>query len=143
MLAALKTRLETQLPTARWCGVEIAEDIDTFTDRAGLVDSGTAIVMPWGEQAQPQQDATGTFRQVVKTVYAIGIVIRHYDHLMGAARALQFDTYKADLEAALAGWEPSGALNPFELVGGESSPVTTGVSIYVQTWACTRILTGA
>ncbi|MDR5655425.1 phage tail terminator protein [Ruixingdingia sedimenti] len=143
MLATIQTRLKAQLPAARWVGVEIAEDIDAFSDRAGQVESGTAIIMPWGEQAQPQQDATGAFRQLVRTVFAIGVVIRHYDHLMGADRALQFDTYKADLEAAMAGWEPNGTLDPFELVGGESSPVTTGVSIYVQTWACTRILTGA
>ena len=90
-----------------------------------------------------QMLVTGGFRQLVMMQVAVGVVIRHYDGLMGGDRALQFDAFKTDLETALAGWEAPGSVDPFELVGGESSPVTTGVSICVQTWSTTRFLTGA
>ncbi len=143
MLADIHDRLKAQLPSARWAGVEIAEDIDALAARAGQVEHGTAIVMPWGERAEPQALATGGFRQLVLEQYAIGIVIRHYDDMMGGDRALQFADFKRDLETAMAGWEAPDSVDPFELVGGEGSPVETGVSIYVQTWATTRFLTGA
>ena len=143
MLQLIHARLTARLPSSRWAAVEICEDIDTFGDRAGQVDSGTALIMPWNERALNQTFLTGGTRQLVTTQFAIGMVVRAYDHLMGADRAIQFDTMKADMEAALAGWEPSGFAQPCELVGGESSPVTKGVSIYVQTWATARFLTGA
>ena len=68
---------------------------------------------------------------------------RHYDTVLGAERAVQFDAHLARLEAALAGWEPPGTISPCELVEGESSPIEKGVSIYVQTWETARFLTGA
>lgn len=141
MLADIHDRLKLTDPSA-FAGVEIAEDIDALTDRAGLVDSGSVIVMPWRERAGDQSLATGGHRQRVETQFAVGIVIRHYDDLMGGDRAVQFDTYKVAMEGLLAGWSPPGA-EPCELIGGESSPVTKGVSIYVQTWATARFLTGA
>lgn len=142
MLAAILTRLKTSLPAETWAGAEIAEDIDALAARAGQVESGTAILMPWRERAGPQELATGGHRQRVEVQFAVGIVLRDYSGAMGDVRALRFDTYKADIEAALAGWTPTGATDPCELVGGESSPISTGVSIYVTTWATARFLTG-
>lgn len=143
MLTDLYAHLTLTLPAERWAGVEIAEDIDELTRLAGQVDHGTAIIMPWGERAEPQALATGGFRQLVREQYAIGAVIRQFDDKMGGDRAIQFASFKADLEAALAGWEAPDSVDPFELVGGEGSPIDRGVSIYVQTWTTTRFLTGA
>lgn len=143
MLELILNRLKAKLPSGRWAAVEICEDIDTFGDRAGQVETGTALVMPWNERAASQVLLSGGTRQLVTTQFAVGMVVRAYDNLMGADRAIQFDTLKSDIETALAGWEPAGFAQPCELVGGESSPVTKGVSIYVQTWATARILTGA
>lgn len=142
MLADIHDRLKQALPQPPFTGVEIAEDIDALGERAGLVDSGTVIVMPWRERAGEQSLMTGGFRQRVEMQFLTGIVVRHYDHLMGGDRAVQFDTLKGAVETALAGWEPPEA-EPCELIGGESSPVEKGVSIYVQTWATARFLTGA
>jgi hypothetical protein len=141
MLADIHDRLKMAAPAA-FAAVEIAEDIDALTERAGLVDSGSVIVMPWRERAGEQALATGGHRQRVETQFAVGIVIRHYDHMMGGDRAVQFDGYKTAVEQLLAGWCPPDA-EPCELIGGESSPVEKGVSIYVQTWATARFLTGA
>lgn len=123
--------------------VEIAEDIDAMADRAGTVESGSVIVMPLREAAEPNILATGGHRQRVRIQFLTGIVIRHYDDAMGAERAKAFDGLKTSVEAALTGWEPDLYAEPCSLVAGESSPVITGVSIYVQTWETARYLTGA
>lgn len=123
--------------------VEIAEDVDALADQAGLVESGTVILMPLREAAEPNVLATGGHRQRVRVQFLTGIVIRQYDDALGAGRAQAFDALKGTVEAALTGWEPEPYAEPCSLVGGESSPVTTGVSIYVQTWETARYLTGA
>ncbi|MBZ4022195.1 hypothetical protein C8J27_11072 [Rhodobacter aestuarii] len=143
MLSEILAHLQAELPKPAWAGVEIAEDIDVLAARAGLVEHGTAIIMPWRERAKPQDLMSGGFRQQVEAQFAVGIVVRQYDQLMGADRAIVFDALKKDIEAALAGHILPGTASPCELIGGEASPVTTGVSIYVQTWATTRFLTGA
>lgn len=142
MLDQIRARLVDRLPNGRWDGVYIAEDIDELSATAGRIRSGSAIVMPWQERATPQTLSTGGFRQKVAVQFAVGMVVRDYAGLMGEVRALQFDTLKSDIEAALAGWEPEGAIQPCELIGGESSPIDKGVSIFVQTWATARFLTG-
>lgn len=142
MLEAIHTRLTAMLPADRWRAIEIAEDIDHLSARAGQINTPAVIVMPWREGAEPQSLASGGFRQRIETQFATGIVLRHYDQLMGAARATRFDSLKAELEAVLAGWVLPNFVSPCELVGGESSPITTGVSIYVETWATARFLTG-
>lgn len=123
--------------------VEIAEDLDVMADRAGMVESGTVILMPLREQAEPNLYASGAHRQRVRFQFLTGIVIRHYDDAMGAERAKGFDALKQSVELALTGWEPDPEAEPCSLVAGESSPVVTGVSIYVQTWETARYLTGA
>lgn len=143
MLAEIYARLTSLLPPAHWDRIEVAEDIDAVADLAGQLDNGSLIIAPWREQAADQSLASGGFRQRIAVQFLTGVVIRHYDDFLGAARALQFDAYLRALESALAGWEPASAISPCQLVGGESSPVTKGVSIYVQTWETARFLTGA
>ena len=141
MLADIHDRLRLSLPGERWDTVAVAEDIDVMSALAGQLPDRSLIIMPWRERAGAQQLATGGFRQRVEVQFATGIVIREYDQFMGGDRALRFDEMKRDVEAALAGWEPPSGGEPCELVGGESSPVTKGVSIFVQTWATARFLT--
>jgi hypothetical protein len=140
MLELVVARLNDAAPGLT--AIEIAEDIDAMADRAGMVESGSVIVMPLREAAEPNVLATGGHRQRVRVQFLIGIVIRHYDDAMGAERAKTFDTLKTTVEAALTGWEPDPYAEPCSLVAGESNPVTTGVSIYVQTWETARYLTG-
>lgn len=142
MLEQIRTRLGEQLPGSRWQRFEIAEDIDELIRIAGQIADGSAIVMPWRERAGQQSLSAGGFRQRVETEFAVGMVVRHYSNRMGGERARHFDLLKGDIEEALAGWMPEGFVSPCELIGGESSPITTGVSIYVQTWATARFLTG-
>ena len=141
MLADVQTYLKSALDPATFKGVEVVEEIDALADRAGQVASGTVIVMPWRERAQPNPLIAGGVRQLVTSEIAVGLVIRHYDQL-GAARATAFDDLKGPLERALCGWTAPSAASPLELIGGEGSPVSKGVSIYVQTWSATRYLTG-
>lgn len=142
MLEQIRQRLADKLPQPPWTDVLIAEDIDELTRLAGQIADTSAIVMPWRERAAAQSLVSGGHRQRVEAEFAIGMIVRLYDQAMGAERATRFDTLKSDIEAALAGWLPEGCVSPFELIAGESSPVTTGVSIFVQTWATARFLTG-
>ncbi len=143
MLAGVLTHLRATLPQATNPAVELVEDIDELANYAGQVESGSVILVPWRELASEQSLATGGFRQRVAVQFLVGVVVRHYDDLMGEERALQFDDHKRRIETALAGWEPPGGIEPCQLESGESSPIDTGVSIYVQTWQTARFLTGA
>lgn len=141
MFAGILTHLRTTLPRTSTPAVELVEDIDELANYAGQVDSGAVVVVPWRESAAPQALATGGFRQRVAVQFLAGVVIRHYDALMGEARALQFDAHLRRLEAALAGWTPPGCIEGCQLVSGESSPIDTGVSIYIHAWETARFLT--
>ncbi|TKD17956.1 hypothetical protein FBT96_12495 [Rhodobacter capsulatus] len=143
MLYDIVAYLTVHLSDPRWAGVDVAEDIDALSARAGQVESGTAIIMPWSETGRPQTLISGGFRQKVDVQFVVGTVVRLYDGMMGAERAMAFDAYRSDIEAALAGVVIPGFREPCELVGGETSPISTGVSIYAQTWATARFLTGA
>lgn len=143
MLDEIHSRLQSLLDPATWDKVDVAEDVDALQDAAGRVSRAGAIVMPWRERAGPQELATGGHRQRVEFQFAVGIVVRAQGHHMGADRARRHGELKSAVEAALAGWQPPSALEACELIGGESSPISKGVSIYVQTWATARFLTGA
>lgn len=143
MLSGILAHLRATLPAEFTPAVEFVEDIDLLADRGGVLDSGSVVVMPYRGRATPNALAAGGFRQRVTMQFMTGIVIRDYDHQMGETRSLQFDDHKARLEAALAGWIPPGTVDPCQLVDEESSPLITGVSIYVHTWETARFLTGA
>ena len=143
MLTEILDQLRMTLSAPRWDTIDVAEDVDAMTALAGQLPDRSLILMPWRERGMPQALATGGFRQRVEVQFATGIVIREYDQLMGGDRAVRFDELKVDVEEALAGWTPPSGTEPCELIGGEGSPVTKGVSIFVQTWATARFLTGA
>ena len=143
MFADIVARLRAELPSDVVPDVVLVEDIDELANYAGQVASGTVIVVPYRERATGQSLSTGHHRQRIAMQFMAGVVIRQYDAFLGAERAAQFDAHLRRLEAALAGWEPPGAISPCELVDGESSPIEKGVSIYVQTWETARFLTGA
>ncbi|MEP3298553.1 MAG: hypothetical protein ABJO27_19125 [Pseudoruegeria sp.] len=142
MLTDLYTHLTATLPTDVWAGVEIAEDIDVLEDMVGTLADGTAVIMPWGERAEPNSRATGGVIQRVSTEFAAGFVQRDFSDRSGAERAKRTTDLKNDIEGALIGYLIPGFDDPCELIGGESSPLGRGVSIYVQTWATARFLTG-
>lgn len=140
MLEQIRTRLVSAAPLL--ADVVIAEDIDAMADEAGRVISGSAVITPYRERAGQNTRATGGHLQRVEVQVLVGLVIRSFEDALGEGRAKAFDAPKAEIEAALAGWEPDG-FEPFSLVGGESSPIGEGVSIFVQTWETARFLTGA
>lgn len=143
MLAGILSHLRAVLPTDLTPQVDLVEDVDKLTDWVGQIETGSVVVVPWQELAVANPLASGGFRQRVAVHFLVGVLIRTYDHRMGEERALEFDGHVARLEAALAGWEPPGAIAQCQLVSAESSPLTTGVSFYAQTWETARFLTGA
>lgn len=102
--------------------------------------SGTAFVLPYREQAEANEYATGTFRQRVLTQILVAFVVRRHDDAKGGKKVATFDTFKGEIEAALAGWSITAEDDPFELVSGRSAPLGNNVTVYVQTWQTSRTL---
>ena len=142
MLAALHTRLSGTLTRPVWDQVLLAEDLDILVDLAGRVKTTTAIITPLSEQATPSPLSTGGFRQRVTVEFITAIALREYGDALGGDRAQRLDALKAEMEAALAGWEGPGMIAPCELFAAESSRIVKGVSLYAQTWQTARFLTG-
>lgn len=143
MLQSIHARLSARLTAPDWVDVEVAEDIDRLGEMIGLMRGTGAIIMPYRERADSQSLASGGFRQRITVQFMTVIVQNEPVGLLGAERAGRFDALKHQIEAALAGWEPDGCIQPCELVDGESSPFSPGVSFYLHTWQTARFLTGA
>ena len=140
MIGAVVSRLEAVAPVLT--AVQVAEDIEALSKGVSAA-SGTAFVVPYRERAGANTLASGGHRQLVEVQIVVALLIRHQDDARGAARAAQFDGYKAAIEAALAGWEPGSGCEPFALVGGEPTSLGNNATIYAQTWQTSRFLTGA
>ncbi len=139
MIEVIRQHLEDTATTLT--AVEIAEDLDALV--AGTAaKSGTAFVVPFRERAKPNSRSMGGHLQLVQVQFVVAFVIQQHSDAKGAARARAFDSFKTDIEQALAGWQPEEAEEPFELVGGESSSLGNNRSVYAQTWETSRFLTG-
>lgn len=130
-------RLKTQAPSL--VDVFPAEDIDALS-RGTAPRSGTAFVLPYREQGEPNEFGMGTFRQRVAVQLLIAFVIRRHDDAKGGRKATIFDTIKSEIEAAIAGWSTDPENDPFELVAAQAAPIGNGVTAYVQTWQTSRYL---
>ena len=139
MFDQIRTHLADNAPSL--IAVEVVESVEALAEMTQR-DTGTAFVVPYRERAKPNQLSTGGHRQEVQTQVVVAFLVRSYADASGAARAVQFDKFKTEIEAVLAGWQPSFVTTAFELVGGESSTLERGVSLYAQTWETTRFLTG-
>lgn len=140
MIASFEARLRERCSGLK--EIRTAEDLDLL-EKATAVQSGTAFVIPYRERAGENHLSAGGFRQLVVVQVIVAFVIRRHDDVHGAERARLFDTLKAEIEGALAGWTPDGGHDACELVGGEGTPLGNGTSIYVQTWETSRLLEGA
>lgn len=101
---------------------------------------GTAFVIPYREQGEPNEYSTGIFRQRVLVQLLVAFVIRRHDDAKGGKRVADFDTLKGSIEDALAGWSTDPGNDLFELVAAQAAPLGNGVSVYVQTWQTSRQL---
>jgi hypothetical protein len=122
--------------------VSSAEELAALSEGVAP-NNGACFVVPYREQARPNELMTGGFRQVVDMQVLIAFVVRRADDAKGTQRVSMFDGFKSEIEAAIAGWEPTDWSDPCELVSGKSAPFRNGASIYVQTWQTSRLLTGA
>ncbi len=140
MIETIVQRLQANAPSLH--SVEIAEDIEAIAEGTKSP-HGSCFVVPYREKAQPNRLTTGGHRQLIGVQIVVAFLIRNHNDAKGAARAKAFDTFKSEIEQALAGWSPTTGGDPFSLVGGESTSMGNGVSIYAQTWETTRFLTGS
>ena len=122
--------------------VEVAESVQAISGRIGTAEDGQVFVVPWRERARPNRNAAGGHRQLIEVQFVTAMVSRQHDDPRGAERAARFDGLKAAIEELLAGWHPDRTAGACALVGGETTGLGNGVSIYAQTWQTTRFLTG-
>lgn len=137
MIQAVIDRLRSAAPSLT--AVLPAEEIDALA-KGTAPKSGTVFVLPYREQAAPNEFATGTFRQLVAVQFLVAFFIRRHDDAKGGKKAMTFDTMKSDIEQALAGWsfDPDG--DPCELVAAQAAPLGNSATAYVQTWQASRYL---
>lgn len=139
MLALILARLQAELPTA---DIQIAESLEAVAATIQTAEDGTIFAVPFRERGRTQSNVTGYFRQAVDVMFATVTVLRRHDDPRGSARAAAFDAQKAQIEAALLGWEPFTTSAGVTLAASETQGLGNGVSILTQTWQTTRFLTG-
>ncbi len=137
MIQDVIDRLEANTTTL--AAVLPAEDIDALS-KGTAPKSGTTFVLPYREQAEPNVYGMGTFRQLVAVQFLVAFAIRRHDDTKGGKKVSLFDTFKKDIEAALAGWQVEPEAEPCELVAAQAAPLGNGVTVYVQTWQTSRYL---
>jgi hypothetical protein len=137
LIQATIDRLIAECPSLP--SVSSAEELDAL-DRGTAPKHGATFVIPFAEEAEENALATGGTRQRVETRILVAFLVRRHDDAKGGKRAADFDGLKAEIEAALAGWTPAGASDPYELVSARGAPRGNGVTIYVQTWKTARYL---
>jgi hypothetical protein len=137
VIADVMARLSASCPSIP--SVASAEELDAL-DRGTAPASGATFVIPFGEAAEANALMAGGFRQLVETQVLVAFLIRRHGDAKGGKRVADFDTLKAEIEQALAGWIAPTAIEPFELVSGRGAPRGNGVTIYVQTWKTSRYL---
>ncbi len=119
-----------------------AEDLDALSQ--GVKPAANSLfVLPYGEDAQEPELATGGFRQLVLVQILVVFFVRIHDDAKGAKRSSAFDAAKAEIEQALAGWAINASDDLFHLVSGRSAPLGNSTSVYVQTWQTSRYLEAA
>ncbi|MGM4981873.1 phage tail terminator protein [Rhizobium sp. 11_C7_N12_5] len=121
--------------------VEILENLEALANMSAP-ETGAAFVIPFRERAGKNQLMGGGFRQNVTVQVMVAFVVRNDDDASGAKRISQFDTYKLDIQQALAGWVPASGSVPCELVSGEATPLDDSAVVYVQAFETTYFLTG-
>ncbi len=102
--------------------------------------SGTAFVLPYREKAEPNELGMGGFFQIVHVQFLVALIVRQHDDASGGKKIVTLDSGRAEIETALAGWQPSEQNNPCELVAGQATPLGNGVTAYVMTWQSSRYL---
>ncbi|MFB2553341.1 phage tail terminator protein [Ensifer soli] len=137
MINAVIARLKDRAPEL--ADVLPAEDVDAI-GKGPAPRNGTVFVLPYREQAEPNELAMGGFEQRVLVQILTAFVVRRHDDAKGGRRVLDFDAIKAAIEGAIAGWAVSPGNDLFELVAGQAGSLGNGVSIYVQTWQTSRVL---
>ncbi|HAE47587.1 hypothetical protein [Tistrella sp.] len=125
--------------TSTFSSIEVVESIEAIT-KAVQSPSGTLFIAPGPETAEMSR-TSGVHRQLVRVDIVTAIIVRIADDVRGAARAQRFAHYKADLEAALAGWQPTPQSEPMNLFASDGGTLSGTVSVYLQTWRTTRYLT--
>lgn len=137
MISAVIDRLKTETTLS---DVQSAEDLEVLSNGV-MPRNRTVFVLPFRENAQPNEYLTGKFRQSVEVWFLVAFFIRRYDDAKGGGRVTDFEVTRNEIEGALAGWQWDEHEELVELVASQASAsLGKGTSIFVQTWKTTRTL---
>lgn len=137
MITAVIERLQAETTLT---DILAAEDLEAMSSGV-MPKNRTVYVLPFRENAQPNEYSTGTFRQSVEVFFLVAFFIRKYDDARGGDRVTQYEAIRDEIEGALAGWQWDEHEELVELVASQSSPaIGKGTTVFVQTWKTTRTL---
>ncbi|HCJ70641.1 hypothetical protein [Agrobacterium pusense] len=137
MLQDVIDRLKDRAPSLT--AVQPLENLAAL-DKGVAPRSGTAFVLPYREKAEPNELGMGGFFQIVHVQFLVTFIVRQHDDAGGAKKIVTLDSGRAEIEAALAGWQASDHNKPCELVASQATPLGNGVTAYVMTWQSSRYL---
>lgn len=141
MLEAIEQRLLTGVPSAIR-SVTVVEHYEMMW-RGPAYETGDLVLAPLREEADPNELATGVWRQRCEREFVTVIIIRQADDPRGGSRAMRFEAYKRGVQQLLLGWQHETMAEPMALIGGVTSHVPSkGVSVWVQTWVTSEFLYG-
>ncbi|QND45307.1 hypothetical protein HB780_06030 (plasmid) [Rhizobium lusitanum] len=137
MISAVIARLKAETTLA---DVLAAEDLEALSNGV-MPRTRTVFVLPFRENAEPNQFSSGGFRQSIEVWIIIAFFIRRYDDAKGSDRLTEYEQIRDEIEGALAGWAWDESEELFELVASQSSSALgKGATVFVQTWKTTRTL---
>jgi hypothetical protein len=117
MLAEIVARLQAQAPSL--VAIEGAAAYAVLKTAPPLHRLPSAFVVPLAEEAGENRLATGIAQRVVAGYGVVLIVPGDRADRVGAAPSIELETLRRETHAALLGWQPSAATEPFLFVGGE------------------------
>ncbi len=114
-----------------------AEDIAALAEGTAPADM-SAYVLPFAQQAAPNERQTGPILQRVTVQFLVAVCIRKHGDAKGGSRIGVTSTIDDALEAALLGWSPRLGADPIELISSRTQPAKNGVLWHVSTWSTGR-----
>ncbi len=141
MLGLVADRLKaTAMPP--FSAVAGGEDLAALAEGTAPADL-TAFVVPFKQEAEPDERMTGPRLQRVRIWFLVAVCIRRYGDAKGGSRITATDDVDRALEIALLGWAPSADNDPISLIGARSQPGKNGVLWHVSTWETARMAEGS
>lgn len=103
-------------------------EYDSLTERANMT-LPAAYVVPLADDPSPPESTANAYRQILQDNFGVIVVLANQDR-RGQAAYDQVHMMRAELWAALLGWEPSDEHGPCHYEGGEIVAMTRSFLVW-------------